>query len=83
MLDVFGFQTFAQSHIKLGNLKINYVDKQKNKQGEWIFFDQFGNIKMSCVFKDDVCVSPQVFYENKDTAFVLLKISDSTEAFVL
>lgn len=64
-------------------MKINFVDKQKRKQGEWIFFDQQGNIKMSCIFKDDLCTSPQVFYKNKDTAFVLLKTSDSTDAFVL
>jgi hypothetical protein len=62
---------------------MNYVDKLKKKQGEWIFFDQWGNIKMSCVFKDDIGVGTQVFYENKDTAFVQLKTSDTTHAFVL
>lgn len=83
MLNVFSFWATAQSYIKVSNLKINYVDKQKRKQGEWLFFDQQGNIKMSCFFKDDVCASPQVFYENKDTSFVLLKTSDTTNAFVL
>lgn len=83
LLNAFPLHINAQSHIKVGDMKINFVDKQKRKQGEWIFFDHKGNIKMSCFFKDDLCNSPQVFYENKDTVFVLLKTSDSTDAFVL
>jgi hypothetical protein len=72
----------AQSDIKIGNIKANHVDKQKRKQGEWIFFDNEGFIRMSCVYKDDHCISPIIFYENTDTAFVKLPVKDSIESFI-
>ena len=73
----------AQSDIKINGLKINHLDKHKKKQGEWIFFDKLGFVRMSCSFKDDKTISPQIFYENGDTTFIRLVTSDSTEAFVL
>lgn len=73
----------AQSDIKINNTKINHLDNRKRKQGDWIFFDKLGNVRLSCVFKDDSCVSPLIFYENNDTAFIKLPIVDSTESFIL
>jgi hypothetical protein len=73
----------AQSDIKVGKLKINHLDKQKRKQGEWIFFDTLGNIRMSCVYENDRCNSPVIFYENTDTAFIRFPIKDSIEVFCL
>lgn len=73
----------AQSDIKVNNLKINHLDKEKRKQGDWIFFDKLGNVRLSCIFQDDSCVSPIIFYENSDTAFVRFQITDSIEPFIL
>ncbi len=73
----------AQSDIKINSTKANHLDKQKRKQGDWLFFDKFGNIQLSCVFKNDSCISPLVFYENSDTVFVRFPIVDSKESFVL
>lgn len=73
----------AQSDIKVGKVKTNRVDKQKRKQGEWIFFDRQGNIRMSCVFENDKCISSTIFYENTDTAFIKFPVKDSIEVFCL
>ena len=73
----------AQSYIKVGNLKINYLDRQKRKQGDWIFFDKAGNVSLSCFFKDDVGAGPLVFYENSDTVFVRLPLKENRESFIL
>lgn len=71
----------AQSDIKVGKGKANRIDKQKRKQGEWIFFDRQGNIRMSCIFENDKCISPIIFYENTDTVFIKYPIKDSIEVF--
>ncbi|WP_276481154.1 hypothetical protein [Paraflavitalea pollutisoli] len=54
----------AQSDIRIGKIKANHVDKQKKKQGDWIFFDEEGNIAVSCLYKDDVVVGPIVYYKS-------------------
>ncbi len=38
---------------------------------------------MSCVFQNDTCISPKIFYENSDTAFVRFPLKDSIEVFIL
>lgn len=77
------FEAKAQSYIKVYGQKVNQLDKQKRKQGDWIFFNNQGLVQMTCVFKDDICVSPFIFYENSDTSFVRLPIVDSIETFIL
>lgn len=73
----------AQADIKVYGKKINHLDKKKRKQGEWIFFNDAGKAQVSCVFKDDSCISPIVFYNNSDTAFVRIKTPASNETFIL
>src|SRR5690349_12177501 len=73
----------AQSDIKVYGKKINHLDKKKKKQGEWIFFNEAGKAQLSCVFKDDSCISPIVFYNNSDTAFVRIRTSANSETFIL
>lgn len=77
------FTSHAQSDIKFNGLKINSLDKQKRKQGNWVFFNPSGMPIMSCVFRDDHCYSPIIFYENGDTAFVRLPRTDSVESFIV
>lgn len=73
----------GQSDIKVYGQKVNHLDKQKRKQGDWLFFDKNGFVQMTCVFQDDICISPIIFYENSDTAFVKLPVEDSIETFIL
>jgi hypothetical protein len=73
----------AQSYIKVYGQKVNHLDKQNRKQGDWIFFDNQGFVQMTCVFQDDICISPYIFYENSDTVFVRFPPKDSVEGFVL
>jgi hypothetical protein len=73
----------AQSDIKVYGQKVNHLDKQKRKQGDWIFFDKYGFVQMTCMFRNDNCISPLVFYENSDTVFVRFPVEDSIENFVL
>ena len=77
------FTSQAQSDIKFHGLHINTLDKQQRKQGNWVFFNPLGLPVMSCVYKDDSCNSPIIFYENGDTAFVRLPRTDSIEPFIL
>lgn len=73
----------AQSFIKTHGLKINELDKKHRKQGEWIFFDSVGNVKVSCIYRNDKIVSSITFYERGDTSFVLFPKEDGKEMFVL
>ena len=73
----------AQSSIKINGNNINRLDKKKRKQGEWIYFTDSGYVFMSCFYADDKCISPMVFYENADTAFVRLPRNNNVEHFVL
>jgi hypothetical protein len=89
MLLLFGIVTTnfqllnAQSDIKINGFKINHLDKQKRKQGEWVFFDKEGFVQMSCVFRDDSCISPLIFYEDSDTAFVKFSAVNEAEDFIV
>ena len=81
---VFIFSTsYGQTERTVNGHKINRIDKQKRKQGEWIYFDDAGNAKLSCLYENDVCISPLVFYENGDTAFVRVIKTDSVQPFMV
>jgi hypothetical protein len=73
----------GQNHIKINGLKANTIDKKARKQGEWLFFDRAGNLKMSCIYKDDEIVSPLFFYENNDTAFIRFPLKNRSEDFIV
>lgn len=72
----------AQSEIKVYNQKINKLDKENKKQGEWLFFNPAGFAIISCTYKDDRCISPVLFYENSDTAFIKFEKKDSVQDFI-
>lgn len=73
----------AQSSIKINGSAINKLDKKKQKQGEWIYFNDSGYVVMNCFYKDDACISPMVFYKNGDTAFIKIPWQDDVQHFVL
>lgn len=83
LLLLLGFITQGQPFIKVKGYKINYIDKEDRKQGEWLFFNQDGEIKVSCTYENDVPVSPVVIYENNDTAMVWLPSVGDHDPFVL
>ena len=83
LLLLLGFITHGQPFIKVKGYKINYIDKEDRKQGEWLFFNQDGEIKVSCTYENDVPVSPVVIYENNDTAMVWLPAVGDHDPFVL
>ena len=72
----------AQSTIDYKGLKINKVDKKDRKQGAWIFFNEWGEIAFTSQYVDDSCVSPIIFYDNKDTTFIRFQPKDNVEYFV-
>src|SRR5688572_11712147 len=80
---VFFLNSTAQSTVDFHGLQINKLDKRKMKQGDWVFFERTGLPVMSCVFRDDRCISPLAFYENGDTSFVKFLQRDSIEQFIL
>jgi hypothetical protein len=83
LLLLLGFITHGQPFIKVKGYKINYIDKEGQKQGEWLYFNKFGEIKVSCTYENDVPVSPVVIYENNDTAMVWLPSVGDHDPFVL
>ena len=78
-----GFITHGQPFIKVKGYKINHINKEGQKQGEWLFFNGDGEIKVSCTYENDVPVSPVVIYENNDTAMVWLPSVGDHDPFVL
>lgn len=78
----FGNKLYAQSEIKVYDKKINRLDKKNRKQGEWLFFNPEGFAIFSCTYKNDNRISPIVFYENSDTAFVKFEKKDSIQDFI-
>jgi hypothetical protein len=73
----------GQSAIKINGGNFNHLDRKGRKQGDWIFFDKKGFVRLTCIYKDDHCISPQIFYENSDTAFIKYPVSDSIQNFEL
>ncbi len=72
----------AQSSVKFGREKINILDKQERKQGDWIFVDSSGMPVLSCTFTDDMVTGPEIFYRNGDTAFVKFIRKENTQTFI-
>lgn len=60
----------AQAYIKVHGVKINHLDKQHKKQGPWFFFNNDGEVLLSCAYTNDSLISPLTFYQNNDTAFI-------------
>jgi hypothetical protein len=73
---------FGQSDIKINGNALNKVDKKNKKQGNWIFFDSAGNIRLTTYYEDDKIITPLIFYENSDTAFVRFPRKDNSEIFI-
>lgn len=82
-LFVFANTTFAQTEITVNNVKLNRVDKQKRKQGDWVFFDHEGNIRLSCRYENNRITGPVCWYENTDTAFIRFPLANQRETFIV
>ncbi len=74
---------YAQSEITINKVKLNRIDKQKRKQGDWVFFDADGNILLSCVFANNRVSGPVTWYENTDTAFIRFPANGDRETFIV
>jgi hypothetical protein len=74
--------SIGQNFITVKGLKVNAIDKKKRKQGEWLFFDRAGDLRISCTYRDNEIISPVLFYENNDTAFIRFPLKDDTEDFI-
>jgi hypothetical protein len=74
---------YPQKEIKKNGQKINKIDEQNKKQGSWFYFDQVGNLELSCYYKNDSIVTPIVFYKNNDSIFVRYQKVDDSEIFLL
>lgn len=72
----------AQRTIKWNGMQLNQLDKQGQKQGDWLFFDKAGNVLMQCQFKNDELASPRVFFNHGDTSLVRFQPKDSLEHFI-
>jgi len=75
--------SFCQRVITRNGVKINKIDKQDKKQGNWFFFDSKGDISVSCYYKDDSIITPIIFYKNSDTAFIRLPKTNGINAFLI
>lgn len=73
----------TQSAITVNKVKINRLDKQKRKQGDWIFFDRQGNIQLSCRYENNQISGPVCWYENTDTAFIRFPRTENRETFIV
>ncbi len=74
---------FSQLEISVNKVKINKIDKQKRKQGDWIFFDREGNIRLSCRFENNLVSGPVCWYEQSDTAFIRFPEKEGRETFIV
>lgn len=74
--------SLAQNTIKWNGGKFNYLDKDKKKQGSWVFFDENGYVRLSCEYENDKIISPIFFYENSDTVFVRFPKKGDVETFI-
>lgn len=72
----------AQSSIKIQGKKLNAINKQNRKQGNWMFFNDDKSKALSCTYASDTIISPIVYYINNDTAFIRFPIKDNAESFI-
>ena len=84
LLVLFNYSTcYSQKEISKNGQKINKLDKKNKKQGSWFFFNQIGDLEVSCYYKNDSIVKPIVFYRNNDSIFVRYPKVDKSEVFLL
>lgn len=74
---------YSQSSITINKTRFNTLDRKNRKQGDWIFFDQQGNIQLSCRYENDRLAGPVCWYENTDTSFLRFPAEGNRETFVL
>jgi hypothetical protein len=74
---------FAQKEIVRNGKKINRLDKQNRKQDRWFFFNQAGDVLLSCDYKNDSIISPVIYYAGSDTGFIRYPKINNTEIFIL
>ncbi|GAO45069.1 hypothetical protein [Flavihumibacter petaseus] len=73
----------AQKTIAWKGMQLNALDKQGRKQGEWLFFDSTGTVRMQCAFHNDQPTGPRVFYNSAgDTTLLRFSPEDSSEHFI-
>lgn len=74
---------YSQKTIEKNGIKINKLDKKNKKQGSWFFFDEFGEIALSCYYKNDSIIDPIVFYKNQDSTFIRYPKVNNSEMFLV
>lgn len=74
---------YSQKEIVKNGIKINKLDKKNKKQGSWFFFDEVGNLEISCYFNNDSITKPIIFYKNQDSAFIRYPKTNNSELFLL
>jgi hypothetical protein len=74
---------YSQKEIIRNGVKINKLDKKNKKQGSWFFFDELGNLEVSCYYKNDSIIKPIIFYKNQDSTFVRYSKINNSELFLL
>lgn len=75
--------SYSQKEIIKNGQKINKLDKKNKKQGSWFFFDQLGDLELSCYYENDSIVKPLVFYHKNDSVFVRYPKKNNEEVFLL
>jgi len=74
---------YSQKEIVKNGIKINKLDNKNKKQGSWFFFDEFGDMSLSCYYKNDSIIDPIIFYKNQDSTFIRYPKVNKTEIFLL
>jgi len=74
---------YSQKEIVRNGIKINKLDKKNKKQGSWFFFDELGNLEVSCYYNNDSIIKPIIFYKNQDSTFIRYPKMNNSELFLL
>ncbi|MBC7537113.1 MAG: hypothetical protein H7258_15590 [Ferruginibacter sp.] len=77
-----GLICVGQNAVKIDGVLFNKIDKKNRKQGNWIFFDTAGYVRLTTYYEDDKNTTPLVFFENSDTAFIRFPEKDKAEIFI-
>lgn len=72
----------AQDAIKINGHAVNRVDKKKQKQGLWIFYDNVGAVQVTMEFKNDQASGPCIFYNHIDTVLILFPLKELRREFI-
>lgn len=57
---------YYQEFYENGNLKVQGIENQSVKKGEWIFYFENGNLKAKLIFDNNVLNGPIVLYNDKN-----------------